>query len=275
MMRRVPRGDVELAVHTGGDPDQPTVLLVHGYPDSAAVWAEVAGRLAPRWHVVRPDVRGHGASTAPANRAGYRLRELAADLLAVADAVSPDRPVHLVGHDWGSIQAWEALWTAPSRFASFTSISGPSLDHIGQWFRSGPRGAVLRQAVRSWYVGAFRLPVLPELLWRTVLARRWPHRTSATLRSDAVRGLELYRANIAERTGAPRQRPITTPVQLVVPLRDRYVSPAMADAALPWLAAPPQRAEVDAGHWVPLSHPGTITALVDRFARSQQDSVTR
>ena len=60
-------------------------------------------------------------------RGGFTLEKLTDDFLAVADAVSPDRPVHLVGHDWGSVQAWEFV-TVPrteGRIASFTSMSGP------------------------------------------------------------------------------------------------------------------------------------------------------
>ena len=82
------------------------MVLVHGYPDSKEVWSEVAARLADRFHVVLYDVRGHGRSTAPQPlRGGFTLEKLTDDFLAVADAVSPDRPVHLVGHDWGSVQA--------------------------------------------------------------------------------------------------------------------------------------------------------------------------
>lgn len=60
------------------------------------------------------DVRGAGASTAPRRILSYRLALLAEDLFAVADAVSPDRPVHVVAHDWGSIQAWERIEDVPA-----------------------------------------------------------------------------------------------------------------------------------------------------------------
>lgn len=264
---RVTRGGVEpvsLAVRLAGAPDAPVVLLVHGYPDSAAVWERVGARLADRFRVVRPDVRGSGESTAPADRDGYRLDELVDDLVAVADAAAPGRPVHLVGHDWGAVQGWEAVTRHPDRFATFTSISGPGLDHVGHWFRTGPRAAVARQAAMSWYVALFRAPVLPELVWR-VLGPRWPHRTSSTVVRDAVHGLELYRANVAARLRDPRPAPVRVPVQLVVPRRDRYVSPALADSALPW-AADLTRVELAAGHWAPLSHPDTIAGLISGFA---------
>ena len=93
------------------------------------------------------------------------------------DAVTPDAPVHLLAHDWGAIQAWHAV-TGPGfagRVASFTSISGPCLDHIGLFLRDrSPRPAGARPAAggNSWYTLLFRLPVLPELVWRSGLAGR-------------------------------------------------------------------------------------------------------
>lgn len=136
--RRVLTGGVELCVAELGDPERPTVVLVHGYPDSKEVWAEVAGRLSERFHVVLYDVRGHGRSSAPQPlRGGFTLEKLTDDFLAVVDAVSPDKPVHLVGHDWGSVQSWEFVTVARTegRIASFTSMSGPSLDHFGHWIK--------------------------------------------------------------------------------------------------------------------------------------------
>ncbi|WP_455577980.1 SDR family NAD(P)-dependent oxidoreductase [Actinomadura luteofluorescens] len=172
--RRRVRGDgVDLAVYEQGDRSRPTVLLVHGYPDTHAVWDEVAARLARRFHVVRYDVRGAGASSRPFGRRRYTFEYLMADMEAVLDATAPERKVHLVGHDWGSIQSWEAVCTMPGRFASFTSISGPCLDHVAHWTRRNlarPTPANLRraagQAVRSWYIYFFQTPGLPELLWQ-------------------------------------------------------------------------------------------------------------
>lgn len=63
--RRVRTGGIELCVAELGDESRPTVVLVHGYPDSKEVWSDVARQLADQWHVVLYDVRGHGRSTAP------------------------------------------------------------------------------------------------------------------------------------------------------------------------------------------------------------------
>jgi pimeloyl-ACP methyl ester carboxylesterase len=99
--RRIESGGVMLAVTERGDATAKTVLLVHGFPDTSAVWNPVAEALALDYHVVTYDVRGAGKSDVPRPRSAYRLELLVADLEAVIDATSPGRPVHLVGHDWG------------------------------------------------------------------------------------------------------------------------------------------------------------------------------
>ena len=126
----VVQDDVELAVREAGDATAPTVILVHGFPDTSTVWDEVAVRLAEHHHVVLYDVRV-GRLTRPRGRRAFCLAHLSADLVAVMDATAGDQQVHLVGHDWGSVQAWETV-TDPvhqARSRSYTTISGPCLDH--------------------------------------------------------------------------------------------------------------------------------------------------
>lgn len=87
-----------LAVHQWGEAGRPAILLVHGYPDTALVWAPVAELLAEHYLVTAYDVRGAGHSGAPERTASYRLEHLVADLWAVIDAIAPGGVVHLVGH---------------------------------------------------------------------------------------------------------------------------------------------------------------------------------
>ncbi|QRN78945.1 MAG: alpha/beta fold hydrolase, partial [Nocardiopsis sp. BM-2018] len=61
-------------------PTGPTLLLVHGYPDNATVWDSLVADLAADYHVVSYDVRGAGRSTAPDDRSGYLMDQLADDL---------------------------------------------------------------------------------------------------------------------------------------------------------------------------------------------------
>ncbi|MEV5466301.1 SDR family oxidoreductase [Streptomyces griseoincarnatus] len=291
--RWVRTGGVELCVAELGDPQRPAVVLVHGYPDSKEVWSRVAPRLAERFHVVAYDVRGHGGSTAPRPlRGGFTLEKLTDDFLAVADAVSPHRPVHLVGHDWGSVQGWEFVTVprARERILSFTSVSGPSLDHFGHWIKSRvsrptPRraGHLLGQGVRSWYVYALHTPVLPELAWRGPLGRYWPRLLermervpgdgypTASLPSDAAHGAWLYRDNVRSRLGDPRPDAYAhVPVQLVTPLGDRFLSPRLHDGLEQW-APRLTRRTLPSGHWVPRSRPDQLATWIADFVTSVED----
>ncbi|MFJ5150645.1 SDR family oxidoreductase [Streptomyces sp. NPDC088353] len=295
--RRVRTGGVELCVAELGDAQRPTVVLVHGYPDSKEVWSEVAERLAGRFHVVLYDVRGHGRSTAPRPlRGGFTLDKLTDDFLAVADAVSPGRPVHLVGHDWGSVQSWEfvSVRRAQGRIASFTSVSGPSLDHFGHWIagrikRPTPRrvGQLLGQGARSWYVYLLHTPKLPELAWHGPLGRHWPgilrrvekapgdDYPTSSLPRDAAHGAWLYRDNVRARLRRPRaDAHAHAPVQLITPLDDAFLSESLYDDLERWVPGLVRRT-LPAGHWIPRTRPDQLAAWITQFVTATEDGQPR
>ncbi|MFF3323236.1 SDR family oxidoreductase [Streptomyces sp. NPDC002889] len=290
--RRIRTGGIELCVAELGDESRPTVILVHGYPDSKEVWSKVATRLADRLHVVLYDVRGHGRSSAPTPlRGGFTLEKLTDDFLAVADAVSPDRPVHLVGHDWGSVQAWEFVTVrrTEGRIASFTSMSGPSLDHFGHWIkrrmrRPTPRraGQLLGQGAKSWYVYMLHTPVLPELAWRGPLGRRWPKilqrveklpagdYPTASLPQDAAHGAWLYRDNVRARLRRPRDDAYAhVPVQLITPTGDAFLSERLYDDLGTWVPHLTRRT-LSAKHWVPRTRPDQLTSWIAEFVTTHE-----
>jgi pimeloyl-ACP methyl ester carboxylesterase len=292
----VSAGGVDLAVFEGGVPDGPVVVLVHGWPDTHHLWTDVAALLATRFRVVAYDTRGMGESGHPGTDEGFTLGRLAEDLRAVLDAVSSDEPVHLVGHDWGSVQAWEAVcepW-AKERIASYTSMSGPNMDHLGHCLRRSlapptPGGVlrVIRQGFASSYVPLFVSPLGPPVLRRLFGSRerwaRWLERTerirpaerhhAPTLTDDVVNGLAYYRANIGLRPSTPRERRTTVPVLLLVQTRDPAVRPDILEETRRWVDRL-ERRDLPYGHWVALARPDLvareITAFVDRV--SQRDA---
>ncbi|OBJ73966.1 SDR family oxidoreductase [Mycobacterium colombiense] len=275
---------VTLAVHryTDIDPARPTILAIHGFPDNHHVWDGVAHELTGKpYNVVAYDVRGAGESTRPAKRSGYLFAQLISDIGAVIDSLGVG-PVHLLAHDWGSIQAWAAVTddSVMGKVASFTSISGPHLNYAGAFLRSArtPRAVaqVIRQLISSGYIGFFLCPGVPELSFRShvgmkvVEALERIGRSSTrsqrhdTLRSvaDYVHGLNLYRQNMPAPMLAPgRQLPETTvAVQTLVPRRDIFVTPALQRFA----GAIPNGGrviEIEGGHWVVTSRPDVIARL--------------
>ncbi|MGW7542863.1 SDR family oxidoreductase [Streptomyces sp. NPDC054770] len=291
--RRVRTGGVDLCVAELGDPAAPTVVLVHGYPDTKEVWSGVAARLAGRFHVVLYDVRGHGRSTAPKPlRGGFTLAKLTDDFLAVIDEVSPDRPVHLVGHDWGSVQSWEfvTVGRTEGRIASFTSMSGPSLDHFGHWIdarvrRPTPRrvGQLLGQGAKSWYVYLLHTPALPELAWRGPLGKAWPRilqraerlpagdYPTSSLPTDAAHGAWLYRDNVRARLRRPREDAYAhAPVQLITPLGDAFLSERLYDDLERWVPRLTRRTLPDK-HWIPRTRPDQVASWIEEFVMSTED----
>lgn len=275
-------GDVTLAVReqspTGAG--RPTVVLVHGYPDRQGTWDAVVARLPlDDWHVVTYDVRGAGSSDAPAARAAYRTERLVDDLVAVLDAVlSEGEKVHLVGHDWGSVQLWDAVAAEATdprlqgRIASFTSVSGPSLDHTALVLRSSrDRRRSLGQALHSWYVYVFHVPLLPELLWqrahrrigKAMAAREGlpPDHWGPGLGADASHGLDLYRANVLPRLRRPTPFRTDVPVLVVHPNQDAFLTDALL-ADLDARCSDLRVERVDAQHWVIVTHADRIAQLV-------------
>ena len=270
---------VRLAVYERGDVNRPTVLAIHGYPDNHTVWDGIADILDDRFHVVTYDVRGAGASGRPRERSAYRIAQLTDDLVAVLDSL--DKPVHLLAHDWGSIQAWPALVDprVRDRVLSFTSISGPSLGHAGAWMRRALRRPVKlgRQLAESYYIAVFQLPVLPEALARRGLIDRGVRRIAARTGEpeaadgpdraphDSVNGIQLYRANMLPRLTRSRPERITIPVQVLAPERDPHVSVALqTEAPRPYVDD--LRVEViDGGHWVVVQQPDLVAAKVATF----------
>ena len=220
-------------------PDKPVVLLVHGWPDSHHLWDHVAPQLAEHYRVYAYDTRGFGESDRPEKVSAYRLDTLASDMFAVCKAVNPTGKTHIVAHDWGSVQAWETVTTpdADDAIASFTSVSGPNLDFLGEWAHGKianptPRNIAqaLSQVASSAYTAFFQLPVLPQAFFRTFGSERnWteflhavegtPRENvsfSPTLRDDMVSGLRFYSANIRGKLAAPNPRPTRVPVLEVV-----------------------------------------------------------
>ena len=103
---------VRIAVYEQGNPDGPTLVMAHGWPDSHVLWDGVVPRLADRFRIIRYDNRGVGKSSVPKPVSAYTMAKLADDFSAVIGALSPAEPVHVLAHDWGSVATWEYLQPA-------------------------------------------------------------------------------------------------------------------------------------------------------------------
>jgi pimeloyl-ACP methyl ester carboxylesterase len=143
---------VTLNVALAGDPANPTVVLLHGFPESHRTWREIAPRLQDRFYLIMPDQRGFGASDRPQEVEVYQADVLADDIFALADALGLER-FALVGHDWGGAIAWAAALRADPRLTRLAIINAP---HPVVFQKSLVESADQRAA--SQYISAFRTP---------------------------------------------------------------------------------------------------------------------
>jgi NAD(P)-dependent dehydrogenase (short-subunit alcohol dehydrogenase family)/pimeloyl-ACP methyl ester carboxylesterase len=279
---------VRVAVYEEGNPDGPTVVLVHGWPDSHVVWDGVVPLLAERFRIIRYDNRGVGKTSVPNPVSAYTMACYADDFAAVIDAVAPGEPVHVLAHDWGSAGMWEYLSRsgASDHVASYTSVSGPSADHLNRFIIDSlkrpyrPRQFVraLSQFLSFSYMGFFSIPVVGRLAVRAFIAEgvrqmlvlrdgipreRLHH--SDTYKTDAANSLKVYGANYFRSvTASGTDHYVDVPVQVIVNTRDQFVRPYVYDDLHRWVPRLWRR-DIRAGHWSPMSHPQVLAASVTEF----------
>ena len=266
------RDGLRFDVSERGPADGPVVLLLHGFPQTAASWEPVATRLAAAgFRTLAPDQRGYLASARPQGRRAYVVTELVADILALADATGT-RTVHVVGHDWGAVVAWAFAAAHPERTATVTGVSVPHpTAFVGAMARS-------RQAFLSWYMYFFQLPAVPEaLLSRPGALAAVLRRTGQTaeharrdvaaltarggLRPTLTGAINWYRGLPLEvREQTPR---VSSPAMLVWSDGDTAVSRAAVEANAAWMTGSYRFAVLPGvSHWIPDEAPEELAGLL-------------
>jgi len=114
-----------LRMHLAEAGHGPLVILCHGFPESWYSWRHQITALAEAgYHVVAPDQRGYGQTTAPERIDEYTLLHLVGDMVGLVGAVS-DKTAVIVGHDWGAPVAWHAALMRPDVFRGVVGLSVP------------------------------------------------------------------------------------------------------------------------------------------------------
>jgi pimeloyl-ACP methyl ester carboxylesterase len=123
-MRQIDTGDVTLRCAIEGS--GPLAIMVHGFPESWYSWRHQIGPIAAAgFTACAIDVRGYGGSDKPPEVADYTLEKIVGDLVGLADALQPDAPAILIGHDWGAPIVWNSALTRPDRFSAVAGLSVP------------------------------------------------------------------------------------------------------------------------------------------------------
>ena len=277
-MLRLQANGVELHAAAAGPSDGPLVLLLHGFPEFWYGWRrQIAPLAAAGLRVVAPDQRGYNLSSKPEGVAAYALDALADDALGLADALKRAR-FAVVGHDWGAVLAWHLAARNPERVERAAVLNGP---HPATWGRHAL--AHPSQALRSWYVGFFQAPFLPEwalgaadFAWlRASLART--SRPGAFSEEDLGRYrdawarpgaltamLNWYRA-LPRRAASLQAGRIRVPVRVVWGDRDLFLDRGLAEAGLALCDHGEAFHLPDATHWVQHKEPERVNRLLAEF----------
>jgi pimeloyl-ACP methyl ester carboxylesterase len=261
-------------VYEDGPADGRPVLLLHGFPQDHREFDLLVPRLhAAGLQTYALDQRGYSPGARPPRRRDYAAGRLVGDALALIDTIGG--PVHLVGHDWGAAVGWGVVMTRPEQVRSWTAVSVP---HTGAFATSWVTST---QGLKSWYMGLFQLPRLPELSARKP---RGPFDRSmrrsgmtaedlARFRTEIVEygalpgGLAWYRAIPFTSPGAARRR-VTVPTTLVWSDGDVAVGRAAVDATARWVDAPYELVVLGGvSHWIPTQAPEALAdAILARVA---------
>ena len=107
----------------GGD----TIILLHGFPYFAEAWHPLIKPLSKKFYLVAPDNRGYGRTAKPEHIKDYKLEKLTSDVVQLINHVSPDRPVTLIGHDWGGVLTWSVAQHHPELLDKVVVINAPPM----------------------------------------------------------------------------------------------------------------------------------------------------
>ena len=171
-------------VHVEGSGAE-TILMVHGFPDTYRLWDGTVAALKDRYRCARFTLPGF---VGPVRREGYPLAEILDLIGAVADAVSPGRPVILMCHDWGCLFAYQFHARHPERIAKVIGIDigdprslrreigarGIAMLVAYQWFLAAAWkvGGPLGTRMTRWMRSRMRCPSDPEpVSWQMT----WPY----------------------------------------------------------------------------------------------------
>ena len=248
--------------HGEGDP----VLLLHGWPDSARLWRHQVPFLAAHgYRVITPDLRGFGRSERPAEVAGYRLRNVVADVSALLDHLAIET-AYVVGHDWGAAVAWLTAILGPARVRKLTAISVPH--------PFAP--PTQRQYEMAWYQLFFQFSDIAEATlayddwaWLRTFSRGYLDLEQAIAdlsRPGALTALlNWYRANVAPRMPGPPPAlpPVVAPTLGIWSTGDHYLDGERMKNSAALVQGPWRYEEIpDASHWVPLDAPDRLNELL-------------
>ena len=238
---------------------QPFVLL-HGFPETNQSWQQTAEILNQQgYRTFAINQRGYSLGALPSKRRDYRSSALIKDVNALLEIIQ--QPVYLVGHDWGAVVAWEVAQTYPDKIKHLIAISVP---HKAAFMRSMLKS---NQLLKSYYIGLFQLPKIPELLFEKL-----PKIGLGLLKNSGMTEQQLqdfqkeivqekrlsaalnwYRA-LPFSSNKNLTQPVTVPTLFIWGKHDSAIGEKSVQLNKYYVKAPYKEIIMDATHWIPVQN---------------------
>jgi len=256
----------------------PVVILIHGFPDTAAVWRyQIPALVKAGYRVIAPDVRGFGKSDKPQEKEAYELPVLVGDMINLMDKLGIET-AHVAGHDMGAAIAWVMASYFPQRVNRLAVLS------VGHPMANRERKTI-EQREKSWYMLFFQFQGTAETLlqqddWKMFREILRNHSEFANWTKDLSRpgaltaALNWYRANLSPDKELAQPVPIpnvTRPALGIWSSGDPYLTekPMLATGAYVSGGWRYERLE-GPGHWVQLEAPDHVNEiLIDFFSKNR------
>lgn len=251
----------------------PVVLLIHGFPDTSAVWRyQIPALVKAGYRVVAPDVRGFGKSDKPAETDAYELINLVSDMINLMDKLGIEK-AHVVGHDMGAVMAWVMASFYPQRVNRLAVLS------VGHPMANREKRSI-EQREKAWYMLLFQFKGTAEALlqkdnWNLFREILRDHSEMANWTKDLSQpesltaALNWYRANFGPERELAKPVPVPSvklPTLGIWSSGDAYLTekPMLASAAYVTGGWRYERIE-GASHWVLLDAPQRVNQLLVDF----------
>lgn len=271
--------NISLQVREGGRPDGKVMLFLHGFPEGGYAWRKQIPYFIERgYRVVVPDQRGYNQSSKPEGIKAYSMPNLVKDVAELIGQLRQQKVV-LIGHDWGGAVAWVVAIQHPHLLDKLVVLNLPHPEVMKKTLKRWPP-----QLLRSWYMGFFQVPVLPELACSAAdfaLLEEGMHRSAlpgtfsdeemkqykeAWRQPGTVRAmLNWYRA-IRHRSPFPPGR-IHLPALLLWGKKDLFLSHRMAQPSIEKCRNGKLVMLAEASHWLQHEVPKKVNSLIEDFIR--------
>ena len=251
-----------------GPLDGEAVVLLHGFPETAESWKESTALLNQQgFRTYALNQRGYSLGAQPKSRSAYTSSKLVADVNALLEII--DQPVYLIGHDWGAVVAWDVAIQHSEKIKHLTTISVP---HKAAFIKAMLRST---QLFKSYYMGLFQLPVIPELLFE-----KFPKLGRSLLKNSGMTDQQLedfqqqmvQQKRISSALNWYRAIPLSSnklltekvkvPTLFIWGKQDTAIGLKSVELNHHYMDAPYTEIHLDATHWIPSQNPN---ALVDLF----------